>query len=217
MPVFIALAGCVVIYAHFIAGMPDSILHRMAGGIDSFPLLAVPFFILAKPDELGRHHQRIYDFAVAGGLDARRAPHVSIIGSVIFAGMSHARRAGLGTIEIKAMQDHNYTPNTVGVTAASSTLDRSSRRRCRSIYGMMGNVSIGALFLSGVSGMTIFMMAYVLLRAQIRHGARPGLPAGRRSGLTFVAAFPAAHRVIIGGARSAGSRRPGRVAACAWP
>ena len=48
VPVFIALAGSSFIYTHFIAGLPDFvILHRMAGGINSFPLLAVPFFILA--------------------------------------------------------------------------------------------------------------------------------------------------------------------------
>src|SRR5215207_6541888 len=48
VPVFIALAGSSLLYTHFIAGIPDFvILHRMAGGIDSFPLLAVPFFILA--------------------------------------------------------------------------------------------------------------------------------------------------------------------------
>jgi len=48
VPVFIALAGSSLLYTHFIAGIPDFvILHRMAGGLDSFPLLAVPFFILA--------------------------------------------------------------------------------------------------------------------------------------------------------------------------
>src|SRR5882672_11088741 len=91
VPVFIALAGASFIYTHFIAGMPDFvILHRMAGGIDSFPLLAVPFFILAGNlmNSAGITN-RIYDFAVAlagwmrGGL-----AHVNIIGSVIFAGMS---------------------------------------------------------------------------------------------------------------------------------
>ena len=117
------------IYTHFIAGIPDFvILHRMAGGIDSFPLLAVPFFILAGNlmNSAGITN-RIYDFAVAlagwmrGGL-----AHVNIIGSVIFAGMSGtaiADAAGLGTIEIKAMKDHGYsTEFSVGVTAASSTL-----------------------------------------------------------------------------------------------
>ena len=67
IPVFIALALSSLIYTHFIAGIPDFvILHRMAGGLDSFPLLAVPFFILAGNlmNSAGITN-RIYDFAVA--------------------------------------------------------------------------------------------------------------------------------------------------------
>src|SRR4030088_3699911 len=129
VPVFIALAFSSLLYTHFIAHIPDFvILHLMAGGLDSFPLLAVPFFILAGNlmNSAGITN-RIYDFAVAtcgwmrGGL-----AHVNIFGSVVFAGMSGtavADRAGPGTIDIKAMQDHGYdTEFSVGVTAASSTL-----------------------------------------------------------------------------------------------
>ena len=91
VPVFIALAGASFIYTHFIAGLPDFvILHRMAGGIDSFPLLAVPFFILAGNlmNSAGITN-RIYDFAVAlAGWTRGGLAHVNIIGSVIFAGMS---------------------------------------------------------------------------------------------------------------------------------
>jgi TRAP-type C4-dicarboxylate transport system permease large subunit len=172
VPVFIALAGSSLIYTHFLAGIPDFvILHRMAGGIDSFPLLAVPFFILAGNlmNSAGITN-RIYDFAVAlcgwmrGGL-----AHVNIIGSVIFAGMSGtaiADAAGLGTIEIKAMKDHGYgTEFSVGVTAASATLGPIIPPSLPFvIYGMMANVSIGALFLGGVIPgvvMTLFMMATV--------------------------------------------------------
>ena len=104
VPIFIALAGSSLIYTHFIAGIPDFVvLHRMAGGVDSFPLLAVPFFILAGNlmNSAGITN-RIYDFAVAavgwlrGGLG-----HVNVVGSVIFAGMSGtavADAGGLGTI-----------------------------------------------------------------------------------------------------------------------
>ncbi len=129
----------------------------MVGGIDSFPLLAVPFFILAGNlmNSAGITN-RIYDFAVAaagwmrGGL-----AHVNIIGSVIFSGMSGtaiADAAGLGTIEIKAMKDHGYdTEFAVGVTAASATLGPIIPPSLPFvIYGMMANVSIGALFLGGV-------------------------------------------------------------------
>ena len=172
VPVFIALAGASFIYTHFVAGLPDFvILHRMAGGIDSFPLLAVPFFILAGNlmNSAGITN-RIYDFAVAlAGWTRGGLAHVNIIGSVIFAGMSGtaiADAAGLGTIEIKAMQDHGYdTEFSVGVTAASATLGPIIPPSLPFvIYGMMANVSIGALFLGGVIPgvvMTLAMMATV--------------------------------------------------------
>src|SRR5512139_2816023 len=158
VPVFIALAASSFVYTHFIAGLPDFvILHRMAGGIDSFPLLAVPFFILAGNlmNSAGITN-RIYDFAVAlAGWTRGGLAHVNIIGSVIFAGMSGtaiADAAGLGTIEIKAMKDHGYdTEFSVGVTAASSTLGPIIPPSLPFvIYAMMANVSVGALFLAGL-------------------------------------------------------------------
>ena len=120
---------------------PFVVIHRMVSGIDSFPLLAVPFFILAGNlmNNAGITN-RIYNFALAlvgwlkGGLG-----HVNVVGSVIFAGMSGtaiADAAGLGTIEIKAMKDHGYsTEFAVGVTAASATLgpDHSAQPALRDL------------------------------------------------------------------------------------
>ncbi len=230
VPVFIALAGSSFIYTHFIGGLPDFvILHRMAGGIDSFPLLAVPFFILAGNlmNSAGITN-RIYDFAVAlagwmrGGL-----AHVNIIGSVIFAGMSGtaiADAAGLGTIEIKAMQDHGYsTEFSVGVTAASSTLGPIIPPSLPFvIYGMMANVSIGALFLGGVipgAVMTIFMMLYVYYCARKYNMGRDQAFRWKVLALSFVAAFPAllTPAIIIGG-MTFGWFTPteAAIAACAW-
>jgi tripartite ATP-independent transporter DctM subunit len=230
VPVFIALAGSSYIYTHFIAGLPDFvILHRMAGGIDSFPLLAVPFFILAGNlmNSAGITN-RIYDFAVAiagwmrGGL-----AQVNIIGSVIFAGMSGtaiADAAGLGTIEIKAMKDHGYdTEFAVGVTAASSTLGPIIPPSLPFvIYGMMGNVSIGALFLGGVipgAVMTLFMMGYVYYCARRYNMGRDQAFRWRVLGVTFIAAFPAllTPAIIVGG-MTFGWFTPteAAIAACAW-
>ena len=105
---------------------PDLIAaQRMIAGVESFPLLAVPFFILAgNLMNIAGVTGRIYSFALAlvgwmkGGL-----AQVNIIGSVIFSGMSGtalADAAGIGTIEIKAMKDHGYPVEAaVGVTAAS--------------------------------------------------------------------------------------------------
>jgi tripartite ATP-independent transporter DctM subunit len=212
VPVFIALAGSSLLYTHFLAGIPDFvILHRMAGGIDSFPLLAVPFFILAGNlmNSAGITN-RIYDFAVAlagwmrGGL-----AHVNIIGSVIFAGMSGtaiADAAGLGTIEIKAMKDHGYdTEFSVGVTAASATLGPIIPPSLPFvIYGMMANVSIGALFLGGIipgAVMTIFMMLYVYYCARRYNMGRDQAFKWSILGATFIAAVPAllTPTIIIGG------------------
>jgi tripartite ATP-independent transporter DctM subunit len=212
VPVFIALAGSSLLYTHFIAHIPDFvILHRMAGGIDSFPLLAVPFFILAGNlmNSAGITN-RIYDFAVAlagwmrGGL-----AHVNIIGSVIFAGMSGtaiADAAGLGTIEIKAMKDHGYdTEFSVGVTAASATLGPIIPPSLPFvIYGMMANVSIGALFLGGIipgAVMTIFMMLYVYYCARRYNMGRDQAFRWSVLGATFIAAVPAllTPTIIIGG------------------
>jgi len=158
LPVAMAMAGAALIYVMLSGNLPDFVvIHRMYGGVDSFPLLAVPFFIWAGNlmNSAGITN-RIYNFALAlvgwmkGGLG-----HVNVVGSMIFAGMSGtaiADAAGLGTIEIKAMQDHGYpTEFAVGVTAASATVGPIIPPSLPFvIYGMMAGVSIGQLFLAGV-------------------------------------------------------------------
>jgi TRAP-type C4-dicarboxylate transport system permease large subunit len=158
IPVAIAMAGASLVYVMISGNVPDFVvIHRMYGGIDSFPLLAVPFFIFAGNlmNSAGVTN-RIYNFALAlvgwlkGGLG-----HVNVLGSMIFAGMSGtaiADAAGLGTIEIKAMKDHGYsTEFAVGVTAASATVGPIIPPSLPFvIYGMMAGVSIGQLFLAGV-------------------------------------------------------------------
>jgi len=172
VPVALSLALASLLYIIATGTAPDFVLvHRMIAGIDSFPLLAVPFFILAgNLMNIAGITGRIYSFAVAlvgwmkGGLG-----HVNIVGSVIFSGMSGtaiADAAGLGTIEIKAMKDHGYpTEFAVGVTAASATLGPIIPPSLPFvIYGMMANVSIGALFLGGILPglvMTLLMMLTV--------------------------------------------------------
>ena len=158
IPVAIAMAGASLIYVIASGTAPDFVvIHRMVNGIDSFPLLAVPFFIMAGNlmNSAGITN-RIYNFALSlvgwlkGGLG-----HVNVVGSVIFAGMSGtaiADAAGLGPIEIKAMEDHGYSKEfSVGVTAASATLGPIIPPSLPFvIYAMFANVSVGALFLAGI-------------------------------------------------------------------
>jgi len=172
LPVAIAMAGASLVYVMVSGNIPDYVvIHRMIGGLDSFPLLAVPFFILAGNlmNSAGITN-RIYNFALAlvgwmkGGLG-----HVNVVGSVIFAGMSGtaiADAAGLGTIEIKAMRDHGYSMEfSVGVTAASATLGPIIPPSLPFvIYALFANVSVGALFLAGIlpgGVMAILMMLTV--------------------------------------------------------
>jgi TRAP-type C4-dicarboxylate transport system permease large subunit len=179
LPVALALAVSSIVYLLTHTTTPDVIVaQRMIAGVESFPLLAVPFFILAgNLMNIAGVTGRIYGFAVAlvgwmrGGL-----AQVNIIGSVIFSGMSGtaiADAAGIGTIEIKAMKDHGYPLDVaVGVTAASATLGPIIPPSLPFvIYGMMANTSIGALFLGGVVPgvmMTLFMMITVAVFARTR-------------------------------------------------
>ena len=180
LPVAVAMAGGSLIYILVSGTVPDIVLaQRMISGIESFPLLAVPFFILAgNLMNIAGITGRIYNFAIAlvgwmkGGLG-----QVNIVGSVVFSGMSGtaiADAAGLGSIEIKAMKDHGYsTEFAVGVTAASSTLGPIFPPSLPFvIYGMMANVSIGALFVAGILPglfLTGLMMLTVTYFAR-RHG-----------------------------------------------
>ena len=85
LPVAIAMAGSSLLYIWWAGTLPGFVvIHRMVSGIDSFPLLAVPFFILAGNlmNNAGITN-RIYNYALAlvgwlkGGLG-----HVNVVGSV---------------------------------------------------------------------------------------------------------------------------------------
>ena len=207
-PVAVSMATASLLYLVFYGVAPDIIAaQRMIAGVESFPLLAVPFFILAgNLMNTAGVTGRIYSFALAvvgwmkGGL-----AQVNIIGSVVFAGMSGAAladAAGIGTIEIKAMRDHGYPVEAaVGVTAASSTVGPIFPPSIPFvIYGMMANVSIGALFMAGILPgivMMVLMMITVAIFAY-RRGWGSDTPFSWRrlfaasAEVLVVAAFPVA-------------------------
>jgi tripartite ATP-independent transporter DctM subunit len=173
-PVALALGGSSMLFVFIDERIPLlAVLHRTADGVNSFPLMCVPFFIMAGLlMNTAGITERIYSFAVAlvgwmkGGLG-----QVIVVGSVIFAGMSGtavADAAGLGTIEIKAMKDHGYDPEfAVGITAASSILGPLLPPSLPMVlYGLTANASIGQLFVAGIfpglilAGMLMTLVAY---------------------------------------------------------
>ena len=212
VPVAIALGGSSLVYVLLSGQVPDLVVvHRMVNGVDSFPLLAVPFFILAgNLMNTAGITNRIFDFAKAcvgwmrGGLG-----HVNVGASVVFAGMSGAAVAdagGLGTIEIKAMRDAGYEPDfSVGVTAASSTIGPIIPPSLPMvIYGVVASASIGQLFAAGlVPGllMAVALMVMVAWYARRRNYPRDASFSLANLGRSFLRAFlslltPA---IIVGG------------------
>ena len=230
LPVAMAMAVASLVFVMASGTIPDFVvIHRMYGGIDSFPLLAVPFFIFAGNlmNSAGITN-RIYNFALAlvgwmkGGLG-----HVNVVGSMIFAGMSGtaiADAAGLGTIELKAMKDHGYpTEFAIGVTAASATVGPIIPPSLPFvIYGMMAGVSIGQLFLAGVIPgliMGVTMMLTVAYYAHTRNYGTDAVFSWARLGKTFVEAFLAMMTpVLLVGGMTMGVFTPteGAIAASAW-
>ncbi|MBN2859940.1 MAG: TRAP transporter large permease, partial [Sphaerochaetaceae bacterium] len=104
------------------------IVQKMFSGTDSFPLLAIPFFIMAgNLMNMGGVTRRLLDFANMlvghwrGGLAS-----VSIVGSMIFAGVSGssvADASGLGSILIPTMNKAGYDKEySVAINATSSTI-----------------------------------------------------------------------------------------------
>jgi tripartite ATP-independent transporter DctM subunit len=219
VPVAVALGGASLIYI-LMDGLPGTVvIHTMVNGVDSFPLLAVPFFILAGHlMNTAGITAKIFEFAKAlvgwmhGGLG-----HVNVGASVIFAGMSGAAVAdagGLGTIEIKAMRDAGYdTDFSVGITAASSTIGPIIPPSLPLvIYGVMASTSIGELFAAGlIPGllMAVSLMVMVAWYARRRGYPRDAQFQLSRLGTTFVAAFfPLLTPVIIIGGIVTGAFTP---------
>ena len=147
---------------------------KMMHGINSFSILAIPFFILAaNVMNTGSVTQRIFDFAnglvghLRGGLG-----HVNVLASMIFAGMSGtavADAAGLGALEIRAMTDKGYPLSyTTGITGASSVIGPIIPPSVAMvIYGWLGDVSVGELFIAGLIpgiliGVSLMIMTWFL-------------------------------------------------------
>ncbi len=161
MPVAFALGGTCIILSVLEKGMRGLdvafISQKAIYGVDNFLLLAVPFFLYAgKVMNTGGITTRIFRFAKAlagflhGGLG-----HVNVVASIIFAGMTGTAvsdAAGLGAVEIRAMNEAGYDPEfAVAITAASSTIGPIIPPSIPLvIYGLMTGASIGKLLIAGI-------------------------------------------------------------------
>jgi tripartite ATP-independent transporter DctM subunit len=168
---------------------------KMMHGVNNFPLLAVPFFILAaNVMNKGSVTSRIFGFAnslvghLRGGLG-----HVNVLASMIFAGMSGtavADAAGLGALEIRAMKDQGYPIKySTGITGASSVIGPIIPPSVAMvIYGWLSDVSVGGLFIGGlipgvILGIALMTMT-VVLSYRVTMPLKPRAAFGEIAGLS---------------------------------
>ncbi len=171
-PVVFALLISCACYLIFLSDIPMVILaHRMVGSLETFPLLALPLYILAADIiNSGEISERMLLFArnLVGHLRGSLG-HVNVVVSMIFAGMSGsitADTAGLGKVEIPFMVKSGYDREfAVAVTGASSIIGPIIPPSIQMVlYGMIAEQSIGRLFVGGaIPGlvMGLFLMVTV--------------------------------------------------------
>ena len=190
VPVYIsmALAGCAMMVVT--SGMKWSILTQyLYTGTNSFTLLAIPLFLLAaKLMNTVGITKRLFAFCmrVVGWLPGGLGD-VNILSSVIFAGMSGTAvsdASGLGTIEIRAMNENGFDNDfSCCVTAASSTVGPIIPPSIPLVvYATVSGASVGTLFMAGIIPglvMALIMMVVVSIYAVIRHYPRTAFPTAR--------------------------------------
>ena len=158
MPIAFALLVCAMALMLSQGQMDATILsQKLLEGADSFPLLAIPFFMLAgELMNAGGISKRIVAFALAwvghirGGLGL-----VAVFASVLMAaisGSAAADAAAIGTLLIPMMRQAGYNvPRAAGLIAAGGVIAPVIPPSIGFImFGVIANVSIGKLFLAGV-------------------------------------------------------------------
>jgi len=205
--VALALAVPSVFYLLYIGIPLPTLAMRIVTSLNSFPILAALFFILAGNlmNEC-RITNRIFDFAAntvghwRGGLG-----HANVIASVIFSGMSGsalADAAGLGTIEIEAMTERGYNREfSVGITGASSIIGPIIPPSIPIIiYAVIAEVSVGRLFAAGIipgllMGISLSIMIVVISKKRdfpISERASP-----KTIWKSFIKTFPALLVIVV--------------------
>ena len=189
-----------------------TIAQRMATGLDSFSLLAIPFFILAgQIMNRGGIAKRLIVFArsLVGALPGGLA-HVNIVAAMLFgaiAGSAVAAASAIGSFMTDEMEKEGYSREfsaAVNITASTTGLTIPPSN-VLIVYSLAsGGVSIAALFLAGyIPGILtgVFLMIVSAVWAK-----RKGYPTGKRStfreiATSFINAFPSLLLlvVVIGG------------------
>jgi len=159
MPIGFAMGAIsvIVFYQMEVPALFSMIPQRFFSGLDSFTLMAMPFFIFAgKIMNASQITHRLVKFAnvlvahLRGGL-----AHANIIASIFFAGMTGAAvsdAAAIGSMLIPAMVEDGYDEDfAAAVTGGSSIIGPTiPPSNMMVIYGALMGVSIAGLFAAGI-------------------------------------------------------------------
>lgn len=169
---------------------PVEFPRKMFAAVDSFSLLALPYFILAGELMVrGGMSRRLVEFAetmvghLRGGLG-----HATVLANMIFAnvtGSSVASTSAIGSLMAPEMKARGYKGGFIAALAATSGVIGAiiPPSMVMVVYGAMAGVSIGGLFLGGfLPGLLITGLLMLVVKL---HGYHPAYPEIRATGPRF--------------------------------
>ncbi|WP_313479195.1 TRAP transporter large permease [Microbacterium sp.] len=169
VPMFVSLLTVSIGYILLEPTGMSVIVQRMSSGLESFPLLAVPMFILAGSIMAsGGLAERLMDFAsVLVGHFKGGLAQVNVLNSLLLGGMSGSAQADAAIdskVLVPIMRKHGYSnAYASALTAASSSISPILPPSIGLIlYGVLANVSIGDLFIGGVLPALLIALALTI-------------------------------------------------------
>ncbi|MCK6207053.1 TRAP transporter large permease [Bacillus infantis] len=223
--VSLGLATFIAIMANGLSIPLEVIPQKMLTSVDSFPFMAIPFFMFAGTImQVGGISRRLINFAkclvgsLPGGLGI-----ISVFSSAFFgaiSGSNAATVAAIGKIMIPSMEKENYPKDYASaVVASAGTLGVVVPPSVPMItYGVISGVSIGSLFLAGIVPALLMVVALSITIIYVAN--KHNLPKGRFSlnqlGRSFIdAIFAILMPVIVLGGIYGGFFTPTEAAAVA--
>jgi tripartite ATP-independent transporter DctM subunit len=177
VPLGLAMLLAGILYVATVPGIGFVIVpQQLQAGLDSFPLLAVPFFVLAGAlmVEAGVTERLVVLARTMIGHIRGGLAHSLVVAGMILAGCSGsgtADAAALGGVMIPAMREERYdTSFAVALSACAGAIGPIIPPSIiMIIYGAMGNVSVGQLFLGGaipgiLMGLYLMVASYMIAR-----------------------------------------------------
>lgn len=168
LPIFVVLSGTAFLAFALTSPIPLSILpQRVFAGLESFPLLAIPFFffaatIMSKGGLSGRLIRFVQTLVghLPGGFGITVVMTCTIFGSIT--GSSASTIVAVGSILYPALLAAGYSERfAIGAVTCSALIGMIiPPSNAMIVYGAVANVSIGALFMSGIGAGVLFTVAY---------------------------------------------------------